>query len=132
MIVGRGLQTKLEEDAPDVGLDRAVGQEQLLRDRPIRSTLRHQREDLALACRELVQWILMPSPADQEGDHAGIDDELPRRDPADAADEVIEILDAILEHVARAARPILDEADRVVHLHVLGEHEHPDARDGMP
>lgn len=113
---GPSRADKLEEDAPDVGLDRAVGQEQLLRDRPIRSALRHRREDLALACRELIRWILMPSPADQEGHHAEIDDQLPCRDPADAADEIMKVFDATLEHVPRAARPILDKADRVVHL----------------
>jgi hypothetical protein len=55
-------------------------------------------------------------------DDVGIDDESAVGDTADAVD----VDDALLEQVAGALRALGDEAQCVVRLDVLGEHEHAD------
>src|SRR6476620_2144540 len=61
VIVGRLLEPELREDARDVCLDGLVPDDERRADRPVRSPLRHQREDLALARGQIHEWILLPT-----------------------------------------------------------------------
>ena len=95
-------------------------------DRLVRAALGHQREDLALPLGEVVERHPGPPPADELGDDLRIDHRSPARDPADGLAEVVQVLDAILEQVADATRPIGHEAHGEGRLDVLREDEDAD------
>ena len=67
-----------------------------------------------------------PPPADELGHDLRIDHRSPARDPADGFAEVVQVLDAVLEQVADATRPIGHEAHGEGRLDVLREDEDAD------
>src|SRR3954468_8013019 len=100
MIVGRRYQLELREDAGDVGLDRLGGQEEALADRLVRAALGDEGEDLALPLGQVVERDAGATPADELGDHLGVDDRPASRDSTDGVGEVLEILDAVLQEIS--------------------------------
>jgi len=106
MVVRRRQELELRVDVGDVGLDRLRGQEQAIGDRLVRTTLGHEGEDLALTLGEVIERHLRAPAADELGDDLGVDHRAAAGDPPDRVGEVVEILDAVLQEVADAARPM--------------------------
>ena len=90
-----------------------------------------RREHLALALGQLVQRVVLARAAHQQRDDLGVDDDVAGADAADRAGEVLEVVDAVLEQVAGAARAVVEQRERVVRLEVVGEHEHAGVRVGV-
>ena len=87
MIV-RGLaDSELQQDVPDVSLDRLGAQEELLGDAVVRVTFGNQPKDLELARSELVEDGLFPRTADESCDDCRIQDALALVDPPEGIEE---------------------------------------------
>src|SRR5262245_30512582 len=69
VVLRRGREIELVEDARDVFLDRPLGHDKVLRDCVVRAALGHQPQDLSLAFAQLGERIATPAPPDQMGDH---------------------------------------------------------------
>ena len=65
------------------------------------------------------------SPADELGDHLGVDHRPTGGDPLHRLDHLADVGDPVLEQVADPAGPVLQELDGVVWLDVLRHHQHP-------
>jgi hypothetical protein len=97
-----GFETQLREDARHVLLDGALGDDEALPDPCVRQSLGHQREDLALAWRELV--VRMASRASEELGDVRIERRSTAGHPFERAEEVAGVGDALLQQVADAVR----------------------------
>ena len=100
MVVLRLRQPELGQDVPDVLLDRSLGEPELAGDAGVRATLGHQRQHLALACREVRERVVAPPSLDQCLHETRVDDRSARRDPPQRVDELVHVQDAALEQVA--------------------------------
>ena len=74
------------------------------RDRRVRQPLGHQLEHLSLAGAELVDRIVAASPADELRDDARIERGAALGHPLDGGDEVGQVVDPVLQQIARPLR----------------------------
>src|SRR3954452_4027825 len=123
VVLARGSEAQLPEDARHVLLDRALGHDHTLRDGRIRAALRHQAEHLALARRELAERVGAAAPADELRDDLGIERGAARGDALYRRDELVHVRDAVLEEVAEPLGAVLEQLERVLRLEVRGEDE---------
>ena len=124
MVAGVGRQAQLGEDARDVLLDCALGDEEPVADRLVRPALRHQLEHLALARRELGEWVVLAAPADELGDDGGIERRPSLSDPAHGRCELADVRHTVLEQVADTLGALGKKVECVFGLDVLGEDDH--------
>src|SRR3954451_3434503 len=124
VVLAGDREVEAGEDVADVGLDCLLGQEQRPADGAVGAALRHAGEHSSLALAEALERVANAPAAHKLGDHGGIDDETPSRDPTNRVDQLFHIIDAVLEEVAGAAGGFLDEAQRIVRLDVLRQHEY--------
>ena len=122
--VGGHGEAELLEDARDVLLDAAFGQEHAGGDRRVRQPLRHQGEDLSFAGAQVADRVVAASPADELGDNARIERGAAFGHALDGGDEVGQVVDPVFQEVADAFGVVLEELERVSLLDVLGEDEH--------
>jgi hypothetical protein len=112
------------EDAPDVLLDRGVGDEERLGDAVVRLSLGHLREHVALTRRQAVQRTTAPA-----SQHAPHHDRVERGaalgDALDRIDERRDVADALLEQVADAVRVLADQIERERLLEELRQDQDP-------
>jgi EmrB/QacA subfamily drug resistance transporter len=124
-VVGVGLdEPELAEDVLDVLLDRALGDVERPGDGVVGAPFGHEGEDLALAGREGGEPLVAPAAGEKLAYHFGIEHGPARGDLANCRDEVADIGDAILEQIADARGPRLEQLGAVALLDVLREHEH--------
>ena len=90
----------------------------------VRAALGHQAEHLALARRQRLERLAAALPAEQLGDHLGVDDGAPGGDPAHRRRGTRHVGDPLLQQVADALRAAADQVARVALLDVLGQHQH--------
>ena len=88
----------------------------------------HQGEDLALPLRQVVQGHPCAPPADQLGDHLGVDDGAALGDAPDGIGEVVEIVDPVLEEIADPTGAVGHQAQGEGRFDVLREDEDADRR----
>src|SRR3954471_14285845 len=98
-----GGQIELAEDTRDVALDRALGDEQLLLDRPVGEALGNQAQHLALAVGQLVERVAAVA-ADHQGDDLRVERRATVGHAAHGLDEALDLDDAVLQQVADAVR----------------------------
>jgi hypothetical protein len=67
VVVGRGRELQLGEDAGYVGLDRLGRYEEAIADGLVGAALGHEREDLALAIGQLIERAAGTAPVDEQG-----------------------------------------------------------------
>jgi hypothetical protein len=129
VVLGRGRQPQLHEDARDVFLDRAKRDEQPLGDRLIRTSLGHQLEHLALARGEVADRVVAAVPADELADDGRIERRAALGHAAHGRGELLDVGDPVLQQVADALGAVRKQLHRVAGLDVLGQDE--DARAGV-
>jgi hypothetical protein len=81
VICGAGGQVELGEDARHVLLDGAQRDEELVRDRLVRTSLGHKLQHLALSRRQLLQRIVAPPATEQLADDVGVEHRASLGDP---------------------------------------------------
>jgi hypothetical protein len=74
MVLMSGFEAELPEHLADVTLHGLELEPEAICDALIGPTLGHEREDLPLAGRQLVEWRVAPWPTQQPGDDLRIDD----------------------------------------------------------
>ena len=121
-------EPQLGEDLLDVGLDRALGDEQPRRDRAVGEALGDELEHLPLARGQLVERILAAPAADEPRDDRGVHDGLAVDEPSQRVDEDRDVEHALLEQVADALGMLLEQAQRVARLDVVREQQHAGLR----
>ena len=126
------LEAELSEHLADVTLDRLELEPEVLRDARIGTTLGHQREDLPLAGRQLVECRVPPWPTQEPGDDLGIDDGSAGDDAADSIGEILKATHVVFEDIADPGGVIAKQLHRVARLDVLREHEDGDTRMSTP
>ena len=109
-------------------LNRALGDDEALRDGAVGQAFGEQFEHLALAPGELVQRAGVAPTAKQSRDDRRVDHGLAVGEPAQRVDEDRDVEDALLEQVADALGMVLEQAQRVARLDVLRQHQHADRR----
>src|SRR5215217_2705756 len=124
VILGRGGQAKLREDARHVLLDGAVGDDELLGDPGVGAALGHEAEDLTLPRRELVDRIVPPPPPDELRDDRRVEGRPALAHTADRVCELVHVRYAVLEQIADAFGALGEKLHRVRRLYVLREDEH--------
>src|SRR3954447_20370596 len=100
MVVARGSQVELREDARDVLLDRPQGDEHALSDRLVRAALGHQLEHLALAWCQRIERVVRAMAPDELADHGRVERRATLADAANRRGELLQVGDPILEQVA--------------------------------
>ena len=118
MVVG-GREAELGEDVVGGLADRLVRDPEAGRYRQVGQALRHQAEHLALPRRQLGDRALPPRARKQLRDDLRIDRGPARADSLHGLDELADVGDAILEHVAVAVEVAGQQVARVVLLLVL-------------
>ena len=96
-----GGEAELGEDAGDVLLDGALGDDQAVGDGGVAAALGHQGEDVELAGAEGGQGVGAAA-AEELGHHLGVDGGAAVADPADGGQELADVGDPVLEQVADA------------------------------
>src|SRR5512132_1260898 len=119
VVGGGGGEAELAEDAGDVLLDRALGDDQALGDGGVAAALGHEGEDVQLAGAEGGQGVGAAAAAQQLGDHLGGDGAAAA--PADGGQELGHVGHPVLEQVADALGAAGEEVGGVALLHVLGQ-----------
>jgi hypothetical protein len=100
MVVLRRRDMQLHEDALDVLLDRALGDEEPLGDGTIGPALGHGSEDLTLAVGEVVDWIVTgPSTPDQLSHDRRIEGRPSLADAMHRIRELVQVGNAVLQQV---------------------------------
>src|SRR6188472_1073854 len=130
VVVGRGRQAELREDARHVLLHGAKGDEEALGDRLVRAALGHQLEYLPLARGELLERVVTALAANELADDGGIERGAAVGDPAHGRAELLEVRDPVLEEIADALGARLEQRHRIARLDVLRKEQ--DADTGMP
>jgi hypothetical protein len=119
VIVGDLGEIELAEQAPNMRLDSFRAHEQCLADPLIGSPLRHQLEDLALARRQLSEWVRATPSIHHLADYGAIDDALTGDHPAQRVDQVLDTTNVFLEKVSNAGRALFDQPHRVGWVEIL-------------
>src|SRR5215213_10827873 len=130
VVAGRRGEAELGEDARDVLLDGAVGDDQALGDGGVAAALGHEGEDVELAGAEGGQGVGAAAAAEELGDDLGVDGRAALADPADGGQELADIGDPVLEQVADPPGAAGEQVAGVALLDVLGEDQ--DGRPGGP
>ena len=113
-MVGRlRAHAELGEDRRDVLLDRGGRDHQHLRDALVRAPFGHQLEHLALARRELVEGALLALAAEELLDDLRVDRGAAASDAPHGLEEVVDLEHAVLQQVAEALGPLLEERERM-------------------
>src|SRR5690349_20407280 len=102
-------EPKLEEDLFGVRFDGALGDEQAGGDSAVRQSFGDQREDLALACGQLGEWVVAPRTAEEPRDDRLIDHRLAVVHASQRVDEHSDVEDALLEEIADPLGMLLHE-----------------------
>src|ERR1044071_9242031 len=107
----RFAKLKLREDRVDVALDRALRDDDALRDGRVAPALRDEREDLLLAWRQRVEVGVRPPSLgrQQQLDDAGVHNRVAGRALPQRASEIASPVDALLEPVGASVRALLEE-----------------------
>src|SRR5262249_32026331 len=126
-VLGWG-QPQLGEDAADVLLDRALGDDEPGCDAVVRVTLRHQCQYLSLPRRQLAERIAAVPLRDELVDEGRVHDRAAARDPFERVDEVGDAHDPALQQVADSLTAF-EEVDRGLDLDVRREQQDPDLRE---
>src|SRR5215211_4185483 len=121
VVGGGGGEAELAEEAGDVLLDRALGDDQALGDGGIAAALGHQGEDVELAGAERGQRVGAAAAAEELGDDLGVDGGAALADPVDGGQELADVGDPVLEQVADALGAAGEQVAGVALLHVLGQ-----------
>ena len=105
-----------------------------LGDRGVVLALGHLAQHVAFARRQLVERGCLGARlgGNEALDDLGIDDRASRRHLPDRADELAEVVDALLEQVATSCGAALEQRERVARLGVLAEDDDPDLRMRLP
>src|SRR5918996_5642394 len=128
-VVVTGLrEEELYEDAVHVLLDRALGDPQPPRDAAVGPAFSHQRENLALARRELLERIVGRAGGDKLDDQRRVDDRTAAAKAVDALKELVDVRNPALQQVA-ASLPARQERRRVLDLDVGREDKDRRLRD---
>ena len=90
----------------------------------VRATLGHQREHLALARRQLVEWVIDAPRRDELLNERRVDDRTAFDDALERLEEVVHVRDATLQQIP-ASLATGEEIHRVLDLHVGRENEDP-------
>ena len=85
--------------------------------------LGHEREHLALAGRELVEWIVRPPRSDEFLHERRIDDRAAAAEPFEVREELVEISRCDSSGGSRCCAPLPSSSIAWVHLDVCGEDE---------
>jgi hypothetical protein len=105
VILVRGGQAELAEDARHVLLDCAERDHHLVRDRLVRAALRHQLEHLALARGQILERVVAPSSTDELGDDGRVERRCLAFEP-DSPEEWFEF-------VAQSVGPFINARDQL-------------------
>src|SRR5215212_10695365 len=97
VILHRGGEAELVEDAGHVLLDGPLADDELVGDRLVRAALRHQRQDLSLARRQLGQGVVTPAPPQQVGHDLSVEGRSALAHPAHRLDEAVDVRYTVLE-----------------------------------
>ena len=96
-VVVLGLrQAEFHHDAVHVPLDGPFGDPKPPTDARIRASLGHQRENIPLATRELLEWVADVACCDELLNECGIDDRATAAGSPDSFEEVVELGDTTL------------------------------------
>ena len=130
VVLGDRGRLERAEDVLDVLFDRVLGDEQPVRDRPVRAPLGHQREHLALAVGQVARadcWRAVVGPrAHRRPPGRAPSRRCPTRVTLDESS--LEVRDAFLEQVSDPVGTGREQLERVPRVDVLGQHEQPDRR----
>src|SRR3954468_24249864 len=102
--------------------DRSLGDPQTAADAGVRAALSHQREDLAFAGGEQLEWIVDPLSGDELLHETRVDDRAPSAHALQRLEELVDIGHATLQQVTAAA-PAREQRHRVCNLDVRREDE---------
>ena len=89
----------------DVTFNRLGRQTHPVRDRLVRTSLRHQTEHLTFPLRPTVERVVPTGSSDQPGHHLAVDHRPPGADPADRVGELLDVEGAVPSTDTRASRP---------------------------
>ena len=119
MILGRGGQPQLREDARYVLFDGALGDHELFRDARVGAALGHEPEHLALARGELVDGIVAPASADELGDDGRVESGAALPHAAHRVRELVHVRHTVLEQIPDSLCALGQELHRIRRLDVL-------------
>src|SRR3954464_2439203 len=128
VVVVRGCEAELGEDARDVLLHRPLGHLEALGDALVRTALGHELEHLALARGDALHGVAPAVAAEQLRDDRGVDRRAALPDAPDRGGELGHVADALLEQITNALDGVGEQSHRQAGLDVLREHEHADRR----
>jgi hypothetical protein len=119
-------QPELEEDGMDHLLDGLLGQDEGVRDRGVVLPLCHLSEHVSLTRRQLLERrVLAPRIlCDERLDDLRVEDRAADRDGPDRADELVEIVHALLQEIRAALASPFEESEKIARVRVLAEHDH--------
>lgn len=99
MLIGIFDKPKLVEDAFDVRLDGAIGDEDPVRDRAVRHSFSHQRQHLSLAVAKPVEPVVPPLARQKLGNDRRVDDGLLIAYSPQGVDQNCRVEDSLLDQV---------------------------------
>ena len=106
-------------------LDRPGRDDERVCDCPVRPTLGHQREDVALAGCERVGDAVVTT-AHQRGDDVRVEHQITRDHALERPSQFLDARDAILQQVRHASPAIAEDVEGVHDIDMLREDEHSD------
>jgi hypothetical protein len=111
-------------------LDGVLGDYELGGDAVVGAAFGHYFEDVALARRELGDWVVVAVAADEVCDDCGVDRGAAFCDAADDGAEIAHVGDTVLEQVADAVDAVSEELYCVAQLDVLRERDASRTKNG--
>jgi len=129
VILGR-IEFQLREDAPHMTLDGFFAETQRTRYRRVGTTFGHELQDVPLALGEIGYEVALAPADDELRDDLGVDGRAATAHTAHRLGELVHIRNAVLEQIADPASPVLEQAQRMSGLDVLGEEQDRDL--GVP
>src|SRR5713226_9720299 len=124
VVVRCWFESELAENASDMRLDSSFAHMQSFGDRLVRAPLRHQRKDLPLAIRQLLQRALRPAATHQPGHHLGVQHRPTSLQTLQGVEQLVCILHTVLQQIPDAPLRAGDQFRRKVSIDVCGEHQH--------
>src|SRR6266542_2032063 len=123
------VHAKLRKHVADVGLDRLLGELELLRDALVREATADQLQHLALPRRQLVERLLLSGErVDEPGRHVWIEQRLSGVGRAHGARELLRL--GVLQQVPRGAGA--ERGEQLVVVREARQHDHTRAGDTLP
>lgn len=116
-----GRQVELHEDVGDVLFHRALGHPDRRGDGRVGAPLGHERQDLPFPGGEPGELIAVPAPAEELGDHLGVESGPAGGHPVQRVDEIVQPDDAFLEEIAEvkirlSRQSVLDQENELVYV----------------